>query len=354
MSSITVDGISKDFGIGNKKTQVLKDLHLEIPDFSFTVLLGPSGCGKSTLLRIIAGLEKPTSGRILLDGVDITNEEPSDRGLAMVFQNYALYPHMTAYGNVEYALKIAKVDKEERHRRVMDALEMVELTDQAKKLPAMMSGGQRQRVALARAIVKKPGVFLMDEPLSNLDAKLRGQMRETITGLYKKLGCTFLYVTHDQVEAMSMGTNIVLLQGGKIMQQGSPRRIYTDPENIYTAGFIGSPPCNILQSRGFQIAIRSEDILPGKSEGVQLQADVHSVEQLGRDSIYNLQTPLGPLQMKTLCTWEEQDDTLEITIPYEKIMYFDEAGKRINPSQEMETALQSYAQELSEQRAYIA
>ncbi|WP_105203569.1 ABC transporter ATP-binding protein [Neobittarella massiliensis] len=328
MGAITIQHIVKNF---SRDIQVLKDLELQIEDGSFTVLLGPSGCGKSTLLRIIAGLETPTSGRVLLDGQDITDTEPGQRQLAMVFQNYALYPHMTAEQNVEYGLKIKKVPKEERRRRVQDALAMVELGDQAQKRPAQMSGGQRQRVALARALVKSPKVFLMDEPLSNLDAKLRNQMRVKISQLYRQLGSTFLYVTHDQVEAMSMGTDIVILNQGKIMQRGTPQQIYTDPQNTFVAGFIGSPPCNILPWNRGSVAIRPEEVrTAGTGEpGLTMPAKILSTEQLGDDSIYLLSTPLGQMKMKRPCNWQQQEEEIRILLPAEKLYFFDEQGDRI-------------------------
>ena len=231
MGKIAIEHLVKNFN----KTKVLKDISLEIEDGSFTILLGPSGCGKSTLLRIIAGLETPTSGRLFIDDKDVTDSEPKDREIAMVFQNYALYPHMSVFKNVEYGLKIKKIPKEKRRKMVDDVLKMVDLSDQAEKLPAQMSGGQRQRVALARAIVKDPRVFLMDEPLSNLDAKLRTQMRFELIEMYKKVKNTFLYVTHDQVEAMSMGTYIVVMNQGEIMQKGTPKEIYTNPANLFVA-----------------------------------------------------------------------------------------------------------------------
>ena len=243
MGKIAIEHLVKNFN----KTKVLKDISLEIEDGSFTILLGPSGCGKSTLLRIIAGLETPTSGRLFIDDKDVTDSEPKDREIAMVFQNYALYPHMSVFKNVEYGLKIKKIPKEKRRKMVDDVLKMVDLSDQAEKLPAQMSGGQRQRVALARAIVKDPRVFLMDEPLSNLDAKLRTQMRFELIEMYKKVKNTFLYVTHDQVEAMSMGTYIVVMNQGEIMQKGTPKEIYTNPANLFVAQFIGAPPANIIE-----------------------------------------------------------------------------------------------------------
>ena len=208
MDKITLKGITKAYG---KNPPVIENLNLDIKDGSFTVLLGPSGCGKSTVLRMIAGLEKTTEGDVLIDGVSVRDVEPGDRNIAMVFQNYALYPTMTVRDNIEFGLKNMKVPKEERKARIAEIAEMVGLTEYLDRKPANLSGGQRQRVALARAIVKKPAVFLMDEPLSNLDAKLRTQTRTDLIELHQKLKTTFVYVTHDQIEAMSMVTDIVLL-----------------------------------------------------------------------------------------------------------------------------------------------
>lgn len=328
MSKLVIKDISKDF----KETKVLKHLDINIPDGSFTVLLGPSGCGKSTLLRIIAGLETPTTGEIYVGDRNITTEEPKDRDVAMVFQNYALYPHMNVTENVEYGLKIKKVPKEERKEMVKNALEMVELSDQANKLPAQMSGGQRQRVALARAVVKNPKVFLMDEPLSNLDAKLRNQMREKITMLHKKLGTTFVYVTHDQVEAMSMGTNIILLNGGSIMQEGTPKEIYTNPQNVFVAGFIGSPPTNIIKFKKGYIGIRPEKVLLNEKENegdIIIKGEVLSEEQLGDGTIFNIKTSFGNIKAKRECVWETLGDEVNIVFPEKDIMLFNKDGDRI-------------------------
>lgn len=245
MGEILLKNIKKSFG----KTEVLKGIDLDIKDSSFTIVLGPSGCGKSTLLRILSGLESADEGELQIAGKDVTKAEPQDRQVAMVFQNYALYPHMSVYKNVEYSLKIKKVPKEERRERVLMALRTVEMEDQVDKLPGQLSGGQRQRVALARAIVKSPEVFLMDEPLSNLDAKLRNQMRHSILELHKKLGTTFVYVTHDQTEAMTMGDKIVVMEKGIIRQADAPRTIYSRPKNVFTAGFIGSPQMNMLNGK---------------------------------------------------------------------------------------------------------
>ena len=221
MGAIQLKNVTKKFG----DQMVIDDLNLSIEDGSFTVLVGPSGCGKSTTLRMITGLDEPTSGDIYIDGKKINDLTPGKRDIAMVFQNYALYPTMTVRENIEFGLENKKVPKEERKKRVQEICEVVGLTQYLDRKPATLSGGQRQRVALARAMVKQPKVFLMDEPLSNLDAKLRGQMRVELIGLHKKLGTTFVYVTHDQVEAMSMADDIVLMKDGYIVQQSSPRGV---------------------------------------------------------------------------------------------------------------------------------
>ena len=232
MYKIELRNITKSYG-GNPP--VIENLNLGIKEGSFTVLLGPSGCGKSTILRMIAGLETVTQGDIFMDGISVRDTAPGDRQIAMVFQNYALYPTMTVRENMEFGLKNSKIPKEERDKRIQEISEMVGLTEYLDRKPQHLSGGQRQRVALARAIVKKPAVFLMDEPLSNLDAKLRNQIRTDLIELYRKLGTTFVYVTHDQVEAMSMGTDIVLLEKGVIRQSTTTNAIYLHPANVFTA-----------------------------------------------------------------------------------------------------------------------
>lgn len=251
--------VTKKFG----DQMVIDDLNLSIEDGSFTVLVGPSGCGKSTTLRMITGLDEPTSGDIYIDGKKINDLTPGKRDIAMVFQNYALYPTMTVRENIEFGLENKKVPKEERKKRVQEICEVVGLTQYLDRKPATLSGGQRQRVALARAMVKQPKVFLMDEPLSNLDAKLRGQMRVELIGLHKKLGTTFVYVTHDQVEAMSMADDIVLMKDGYIVQQSSPRELYNNPNCVYAAQFIGTPQMNIVKDilpEGMQVGFRPEKV----------------------------------------------------------------------------------------------
>ncbi|MDR2179263.1 MAG: ABC transporter ATP-binding protein [Synergistaceae bacterium] len=242
-SGIELRRVSKTYG---KNSPVIENLDLQVKQGSFTILLGPSGCGKSTILRMIAGLEKETAGDIFLDGKNMRGVGPGDRQIAMVFQNYALYPTMTVKGNIEFGLKNMKVPKHEREARIAEIVEKVGLSEYLHRKPQHLSGGQRQRVALARAIVKKPKVFLMDEPLSNLDAKLRAQIRTDLIELHRNLGTTFVYVTHDQVEAMSMASDIVLLEQGKIRQQDAPESIYSSPRNLFTARFIGSPPMNVV------------------------------------------------------------------------------------------------------------
>lgn len=256
MASITFEKVTKSFG----SNTVIENLDLEIADGSFTVLVGPSGCGKTTLLRMIAGIGPQTSGRVLIDGKDVTQIAPGKRGVAMVFQNYAIYPTMTVRDNIEFGLKNNKVPKAQRERLIREACEKVGLTQYLDRKPSTLSGGQRQRVALARAIVKNPSVFLMDEPLSNLDAKLRVQMRVELIELHHKLKTTFVYVTHDQVEAMSMADTIVLMNNGKIMQMASPSVMYRDPDNLFTARFIGSPAMNIrkVNASGDTVGFRPE------------------------------------------------------------------------------------------------
>ena len=227
--------------------QAVFDFNLEIEDKEFIVLVGPSGCGKSTTLRMIAGLEEISAGELLIDGVYVNETLPKDRDIAMVFQDYALYPHMTVYDNMAFGLKLRHTPKDEIDRRIRDAAEILGITQYLSRKPRALSGGQRQRVALGRAIVREPKVFLLDEPLSNLDAKLRGQMRTEITKLHHRLATTFIYVTHDQVEAMTMGTRIVVMKDGYIQQVDSPQNLYDYPVNMFVAGFIGTPQMNMFE-----------------------------------------------------------------------------------------------------------
>jgi multiple sugar transport system ATP-binding protein len=246
MSDIVLNQVTKRFPDG---TEALKPTDLAIADGELFVLVGPSGCGKSTLLKLIVGLEQPSSGSIRVGGEDVTGRDPKDRNMAMVFQSYALYPHMRVRDNLAFPLKLAKLDPAEIERRVAAAAALLELGPLLERKPAALSGGQRQRVAMGRAIVREPAAFLLDEPLSNLDAKLRTQMRNELAALQKRLGTTTVYVTHDQTEAMTLGDRIAVLRGGAVQQIGTPRALYRQPANVFVARFIGAPAMNLLPAR---------------------------------------------------------------------------------------------------------
>lgn len=246
MANLSVKKIGKRYPNG---FEAVKGFDLEIQDQEFIIFVGPSGCGKSTTLRMIAGLEEITDGELYIDGKKMNDVEPKDRDIAMVFQNYALYPHMTVFDNMAFGLKLRKVSKEEIKEKVLEAARILDLEPLLDRKPKALSGGQRQRVAMGRAIVRNPKVFLMDEPLSNLDAKLRVQMRSEIAGLHQRLGATIIYVTHDQTEAMTLGTRIVVLKDGVIQQVDTPKKLYNQPDNLFVAGFIGSPQMNFINAR---------------------------------------------------------------------------------------------------------
>ncbi|MBX3104837.1 MAG: sn-glycerol-3-phosphate ABC transporter ATP-binding protein UgpC [Microbacteriaceae bacterium] len=317
MATVTFDNATRIYS-GQSRPAVDK-LNLTVEDGEFLVLVGPSGCGKSTSLRMLAGLEEIDEGRILIGDRDVTDVPPKDRDIAMVFQNYALYPHMTVAENMGFALKIAGVSKEERAARVLEAAKLLDLEEYLGRKPKALSGGQRQRVAMGRAIVRSPQVFLMDEPLSNLDAKLRVQTRTQIASLTRRLGVTTVYVTHDQIEALTMGDRIAVLKDGLLQQVGTPRELYANPKNIFVAGFIGSPAMNLFASKlveggvafgsetakldretlsaakgkNVTIGIRPEDIIVSSS-GKGIEAVVDIVEELGADGyLYGTATVEG-------------------------------------------------------------
>ena len=242
MATLEFSNVSKAFGVHS----VIKDVSLSIEDGEFAVFVGPSGCGKSTLLRLVAGLDPVTEGKVLIDGVDVTRRQAGQRPVAMVFQSYALYPHMSVFENIAFPLQMERRPRQEIRAEVEKAAATVQLETRLGDKPSKLSGGQRQRVAIARAIVRKPEIFLMDEPLSNLDAALRGEMRSEIIRLHRRLGATMIYVTHDQLEAMTMADRIVVLNAGKVEQVGAPMDLYQRPDNLFVAGFIGSPPMNFL------------------------------------------------------------------------------------------------------------
>ena len=315
MASVTFENASRLYP-GTPRAAVDK-LNLEVADGEFLVLVGPSGCGKSTSLRMLAGLEEVNDGHIRIGERDVTNVPPKDRDIAMVFQNYALYPHMTVAENMGFALKIAGVSKDERAARVLEAAKLLDLQDYLGRKPKALSGGQRQRVAMGRAIVRKPQVFLMDEPLSNLDAKLRVQTRTQIASLQRRLGVTTVYVTHDQVEAMTMGDRVAVLKDGVLQQVDTPRNLYENPKNVFVAGFIGSPAMNLLElkivdggvefgnvvlpiardilsktkAKFVTVGLRPEDLVVTKGQGIEVQVDV--IEELGADAFLYGHTELN-------------------------------------------------------------
>ena len=335
MATLSLDNLKKSFG----KVEVIHGVSMEIEDGEFIVIVGPSGCGKSTLLRMVAGLETVSAGEVRIDGARVNEKEPMDRDIAMVFQNYALYPHMSVFDNMAYGLKIARTPKEEIAERVASAAKLLQLEPYLKRKPRELSGGQRQRVAMGRAIVRKPAVFLFDEPLSNLDAKLRVQMRLEIKQLQRELGVTALYVTHDQVEAMTLADRMIVMNDGKADQIGKPLEVYADPETAFVAGFIGSPPTNFLNARTLGIGdgqidkfgIRPEHIVLS-DEGARARGTVLYAEALGAETLVHVRLSDGEIatvrQDSTLATPPEGS---EAGLAWEaaREMRFDAAGKRI-------------------------
>lgn len=325
MARIEFRDVSKSYG----STKVIEHLNLIIEDGKFTVLVGPSGCGKTTLLRMIAGIGPVTSGQCLMDGKDITDVDPAKRGIAMVFQNYALYPTMTVRENIEFGLRNNKLPRSERDALIAEYTEIVGLSEYLNKKPSLLSGGQRQRVALARAMVKRPKVFLMDEPLSNLDAKLRVQMRVELIELQHRLKTTFVYVTHDQVEAMSMADQIVLMNGGVIQQQGTPEAIYDRPENVFTAQFIGTPHMNVYRlSNGYSVGFRPE-IVRLKPAGLSAswQGTVTTREMLGSETIYKVVTGKRDIMVKSMDKGFAVGQTVDVIVSDLDLYFFNPAGK---------------------------
>ena len=332
MGQITLRNVSKSFGA----TTIIPDIDLEIEDGEFVVFVGPSGCGKSTLLRLIAGLEDTSGGTISIDGRDVTGEAPARRKLAMVFQSYALYPHMTVAKNIAFPLKMAGESKETIDRKVADAARVLNLTDYLDRRPGQLSGGQRQRVAIGRAIVRQPSAFLFDEPLSNLDAALRGTMRLEISELHNQLKTTMVYVTHDQVEAMTMADKIVVLNAGNIEQVGSPMELYKSPKNLFVAGFIGSPKMNLIEGapaakQGAKtIGIRPEHLAVSTTSG-EWKATVGVAEHLGSDTFLHVHSDgVGPLTVRTDGDiGAHHGDTIWLTPDTAKIHRFGPDGKAL-------------------------
>jgi ABC-type sugar transport system ATPase subunit len=341
MARVKLSNIDKSYGA----QQVIHDVSLDIADGEFTVFVGPSGCGKSTLLRSIAGLEAISRGSVTIGEEDVTQRAPSERNVAMVFQSYALYPHMTVRENMEFGMKINNFPPDERIRRIAEAARILQLDDYLDRKPGQLSGGQRQRVAIGRAIVKNPKVFLFDEPLSNLDAKLRVQMRVELEALHRQLKATMIYVTHDQVEAMTMADKIVVLNGGRIEQVGSPMELYHHPRTEFVAGFIGAPAMNFLDvdervrsmlpdcpASACRVGIRPEHIVLAAPQMGDFDASVRLKETLGGDAYLYVTLPQGTsLTVRTDGdTAIEAGQTVGLTLPRQRIHLFDSQGVAIS------------------------
>ncbi len=336
MASISLKNIVKRYGHGKSAVPVIHGVNAEIKDGEFIVLVGPSGCGKSTLLRMIAGLEEITGGELRIGDQRVNDLEPAKRNIAMVFQNYALYPHMSNYENMAYGLKLAKVPKDEIARRVDKAAEILQLSHLLQRKPRELSGGQRQRVAMGRAIVRQPQVFLFDEPLSNLDAKLRGQTRIQIQKLHAELGITSLFVTHDQVEAMTLAQRMIVMNGGNVEQFGTPEEVYHAPASTFVAGFIGSPPMNLLKNApggqaGRILGIRPEHLDLVSSGGWEFK--IETVELLGAERL--LYGKVGAddvtLRLEEGLPYPHPGETARIAPRADRLHWFDATtGHRIN------------------------
>ena len=327
MAKVTFEKVNITYPGASAPT--VRDLDLDIADGEFLVLVGPSGCGKSTTLRALAGLEPTSSGRITIDGKDVTNLEPGDRDIAMVFQNYALYPHLTVEENMGFALKLAKLPKAEIKAKVHEAAETLGLTEYLKRKPKDLSGGQRQRVAMGRAIVREPKAFLMDEPLSNLDAKLRVQTRAELASLQQRLGTTTVYVTHDQVEAMTMGDRVAVLKDGELQQVAPPRELYDAPANEFVAGFIGSPAMNIFDYNGGRVGVRPEKMFINKGP-VGFQGVVDIVEELGAESYVYVTVGENRFVARAEGTPPQRGEEVVLTFnPREALRFDPETGRRI-------------------------
>jgi multiple sugar transport system ATP-binding protein len=357
MAFLQLQGVQKTFG----EHLAIKGIDLQIEKGEFIVFVGPSGCGKSTLLRLIAGLEAVDAGQLILDGRDITQLPSSKRDLAMVFQSYALYPHMSVFENMSFALKLARVDKATIREKVERAAEILNLTPYLQRTPRELSGGQRQRVAIGRAIVRAPKVFLFDEPLSNLDAALRGQTRVEIARLHRELGATTIYVTHDQVEAMTLADRVVVLRDGQIEQVGTPLALYDRPANQFVAQFIGTPQMNVTAlanwPRGFtphapaaavsggSVGLRPESVRLCAPEGARVQAKVDLVESLGAETLIYVSTPEGAqiVARQTARTELHVGDAVGVQIAWQDAHWFDAQGHVVPAQADSHLALDAQA-----------
>jgi len=353
-SSLQIAGIRKSFGKGAKAVEILKRIDIEVAPGEFLILVGPSGCGKSTLLNIIAGLEEPTEGELRIAGKNVIGVAPAQRDIAMVFQSYALYPTMTVADNIGFALEMRKVPKEQRKKRIQEVAAMLQIDQLLDRRPAQLSGGQRQRVAMGRALARDPQLFLFDEPLSNLDAKLRVEMRAEIKRLHLLSGITTVYVTHDQIEAMTLGSRIAVMKGGVLQQIGTPDEIYRNPVNTYVAGFIGSPTMNFIDGRVERQGEQSRFVFAGgaldlpcpdtaeatlgqRPEHIHLSADapwrgeVVLVEPTGADTYVVLKTGAGLITVRAPANTQVRlGESLGMTVSGRHNNWFDKAGLRVN------------------------
>ncbi|MGO4485761.1 ABC transporter ATP-binding protein [Rhizobium sp. 2TAF27] len=350
-ANITLSGVTKAY---DAETTVIPPMDVELRAGEFTVVLGPSGCGKSTLLQMIAGLERVSGGKILIGGREVQDLEPKHRGCAMVFQNYALYPHMSVFDNIAYSLKVSGMAKAERVERVGAVAKMLGLADYLSRKPGQLSGGQRQRVAIGRAIVREPGVLLFDEPLSNLDAQLRHDMRVELAELHRRIGATTVFVTHDQVEAMTLADRILILNKGRIEQFDTPKAIYHQPASVFVAKFIGAPPMNILPVTGdgrvlrladgqvaaeaplagaYQLGIRPEDILvSGQAEGRAVTSTLRFREDLGSHAILAAELGGSLVKIATPFGVDMSDHSqLSLNLPAARLHLFDAESGRAMP-----------------------
>ncbi len=348
---VSLRDIRKSFGA----IEVVKGLDLDVADGEFLVLLGPSGCGKTTALRMIAGLETASAGRIYLGEQDVTDVLPKYRDIAMVFQSYALYPHMTVEDNIGYPLYLRKVDKNERAQAIRQVAGKVDLLDYLDRYPRQLSGGQRQRVALARAMIRRPSLFLMDEPLSNLDAKLRGHMRTELKHLQNELGVTTVYVTHDQIEAMTLAHRVAIMKAGELQQLAPPREIYNDPANLFVAGFIGSPPMNFINgaiasgcfsAEGAELTcpgygdhdnvvagVRAEDLRIVGADAGELKGTTYAIELTGNETLVTCRVGESLVIVKMDKDYDEEIGTaVGIRLAERQVFFFDaESGARLRP-----------------------
>lgn len=352
-ASLQIAGISKSFGKGSKAVEVLKSIDMDVAPGEFLILVGPSGCGKSTLLNIIAGLEEPTSGKILINGRDVVGVPPAQRDIAMVFQTYALYPTMTVADNIGFPLEMRKMPKAQREARVREVASLLHIEQLLDRRPSQLSGGQRQRVAMGRALARDPQLFLFDEPLSNLDAKLRVEMRAEIKRLHEESGTTTVYVTHDQIEAMTLGSRIAVIKGGVLQQLGTPDEIYLRPANTFVATFIGSPTMNVVAGRAagakgpfsidggelplacpmpsqdLQLGFRPEHVT--LNEAASWRGQVMLVEPTGSDTYVVVKTQAGIMTVRTLPQVQlRSGDPVGLQVHPDHLHWFDaKTGQRV-------------------------